>query len=135
MRYECRARSCFPGFSDRNNHPFSANPKVRHQSKGLHRRLAGSLECWTAVDLLSGICQLLLSHEYADPETGDQKAVFDLAWPNGIQEELSQPVAVLLNEPAETLSVASQAGYRFFTEVGDFKRYVKEEILVLEAAS
>ena len=51
---------CFPGFSERNNHPFSANPKVRHQSKGLHCHLASSLDCWTAVDLLSGICQLLL---------------------------------------------------------------------------
>ena len=82
--------------------------------------------------LAQGLPQGLLSHEYADPETGDQKAVFDLAWPNGIQEELSQPVAVLLNEPAETLSVASQAGYRFFTQVDDFKRYVQGEILALD---
>jgi hypothetical protein len=37
----------------------------------------------------------LLAYDFADPETGEQKAVFDLAWPNGIQEELSQPVAVL----------------------------------------
>ena len=44
----------------------------------------------------------LLAYDFADPETGEQKAVFDLAWPNGIQEELSQPVAVLLNEAAET---------------------------------
>ena len=44
----------------------------------------------------------LLAYDFADPESGEQKAVFDLAWPNGIQEELSQPVAVLLNETAET---------------------------------
>ena len=27
------------------------------------------------------------------PRADQQEAVFDLAWPNGIQEELSQPVA------------------------------------------
>src|SRR4029453_1428352 len=31
----------------------------------------------------------VLGYDFADPATGDQKAVFDLAWPNGIQEELS----------------------------------------------
>jgi len=55
--------------------------------------------------------------------------VFDLAWPNGIQEELTQPVAVLLNEGAETLAIASQAGFRCFTAVDDFKRYVRAEVL------
>jgi hypothetical protein len=76
-----------------------------------------------------GLPQGLLSFDFADPETGEQKAVLDLAWPNGIQEELSQPVAVLLNEGNETLAIASTAGFRCFTEVGDFKRYVEVEIL------
>jgi hypothetical protein len=55
-----------------------------------------------------------------------------LAWPNGVQEELSQPVAVLLNESNETLAIASQAGYRFFTSIEDFRRYVDGEILAGE---
>jgi hypothetical protein len=76
-----------------------------------------------------------LAYDFADPETGEQKAVFDLAWPNGIQEELSQPVAVLLNETADTLSIASQAGFRCFTETEDFKRYVRKDILALEVVS
>jgi hypothetical protein len=38
-----------------------------------------------------------------------------LAWPNGIQKELSQPVAVLLNEGTDTIAIASRAGYRCFT--------------------
>ncbi len=77
----------------------------------------------------------LLAYDFADSETGEQKAVFDLAWPNGIQEELSQPVAVLLNETADTLSIASQAGFRCFTETEDFKRYVQRDILALEVVS
>ena len=39
-----------------------------------------------------------LAYDFADPDTGKQKAVFDLARASGIQEELSEPVAVLLNE-------------------------------------
>jgi hypothetical protein len=70
-----------------------------------------------------------VSFDFADAETGQQKAVFDLAWPSGIQEELSQPVAVLLNESADTIGIASQAGYRCFTSIEDFRRYVKNEII------
>ena len=70
-----------------------------------------------------------LAYDYADPETGAQKAIFDLAWPNGIQEELSQPVAVLLNETADVLAMANQAGFRCFTSSDEFKRYVENEII------
>ena len=64
-------------------------------------------------------------YEYSDPDTGTQKAIFDLAWPNGIQENLTQPVVVLLNEGAETIAFASQAGFRCFSAVDDFHRYVE----------
>jgi len=72
----------------------------------------------------------ILSYEFSDPETGEQKAVFDLAWPNGIQEELSQHVVLLLNEPAETIALANLAGFRCFTSSEDFRRYVEGEILM-----
>jgi hypothetical protein len=71
----------------------------------------------------------VLGYDFADPATGDQKAVFDLAWPNGIQEELSQPVVVMVNEGAETMAIASQAGYRCFTAIAEFQQYVRSEIL------
>jgi len=75
----------------------------------------------------------VLAYDFADEATGEQKAVFDLAWPNGIQEELSQPVAVLLNESTETIAIASQAGYRCFTNADEFRHYVNAEILAGEA--
>lgn len=75
----------------------------------------------------------LVGYDFADPTTGEQKAVFDLAWPNGVQEELSQPVAVLLNEGAETIAIASQAGFRCFTGTAEFRRYIENEILVTES--
>lgn len=71
-----------------------------------------------------------LAYEFSDPETGEQQAIFDLAWPNGIQEEFSQPVALLLNETAETIVASNRVGFRCFTSTEDFKRYVQEEILV-----
>ena len=68
-------------------------------------------------------------HEVVDGETGRALALFDLAWPNGLQEGLTQPVAVLLNEGRATLEVASARGYRSFTQVEEFKRYVQSEVL------
>lgn len=75
-----------------------------------------------------------LAYDYADPESGAQRAVFDLAWPDGIQSGLSEPVAVLLNETPEVLSLASSAGFRFFTSAVGFQRYVESEILGMRAA-
>ena len=88
------------------------------------------LNAWMEAE---GLPRGFLAFDFADAVTGEQKAVFDLAWPNGIQEELSQPVAVLLNETNETIAIASQAGYRCFNAVDEFRRYVKSEILVWEA--
>src|SRR5262245_4484005 len=82
-----------------------------------------------------GLSRGVLSYDFADAQTGEQKAVFDLAWPNGIQEELSQPATVLLNENSDVVAIASQAGFRCFTDVENFRSYVKQEILAMEAGA
>ncbi|HZW06325.1 MAG TPA: DUF262 domain-containing protein [Phycisphaerales bacterium] len=79
-----------------------------------------------------GLAEGELGFDFTDDETGQQKAVFDLAWPRGVQEGLSEPVAVLLNEPVETMAIASQAGYRCFTSIKKFKGYIRKEILAGE---
>ena len=71
-----------------------------------------------------GLPRGIVSYDYADAESGQQVAVFDLAWPQGLQEELSQPVAVLLNEEPATIALASQAGFQCFTDVQGFRQYV-----------
>ena len=76
-----------------------------------------------------GLPRGTIAFDLADPETGEQKAVLDLAWPDGLQEELSQPVAVLLNEGAATIAAASQAGFRCFTDVAAFRSYIQRAIL------
>jgi hypothetical protein len=80
-----------------------------------------------------GLPRGVVAYDFADAESGRQQAVFDLAWPNGIQEELSQPVAVLLNEDIATVTLASQAGYRCFTAEAAFRRYVTTEVLAESA--
>ncbi|MXY57456.1 MAG: hypothetical protein F4Y41_13860 [Gammaproteobacteria bacterium] len=73
--------------------------------------------------------------ELADPDTGEEFGVLDLAWPDGMQAGLSVPVALLLNEPEETEAAANRAGYRYFTDVDSFKSYVDREVLVVEDAA
>ena len=72
--------------------------------------------------------------ELADPETGEPFGVLDLAWPDGLQQGLSAPVALLVDEPKETEAAANRAGFRFFTEVDAFRSYVEREVLVVEEA-
>lgn len=75
-----------------------------------------------------------IAFDYADPATGAQKAVLDLAWPDGLQPGLSSPVAVLLNQPGDVLALASAAGYRCFTALPDLRAHITADILRLEAA-
>ena len=103
-----------------------AEPVLGSISSEDEERELEALNNWMAE---RGLPQGILSYDFADPETGIQKAVFDLAWPNGIQEELSEPVVVLLNEPPEVIVLASQAGFRCFTTIDEFKQYVLNEIL------
>ena len=83
---------------------------------------------------LVAINQWMIGHEQLpgdighEIDTGDG-ATLDLAWPDGVQPELTQPVAVLLNEPEQVLAAASAAGFRCFTSAAAFKRYVETEIL------
>ena len=68
-------------------------------------------------------------YELLDTSNNQPTALLDLAWPNGMQEGYSEPVALLLNEGKETEQAANKAGFRFFTELEDFKEYVQRKIL------
>jgi hypothetical protein len=70
-----------------------------------------------------------LLFELADPATGAPVALLDLAWPAGLQPGYSRPMAVLLNEPKETLEAATRHGFAFFTGVDAFKAHVLSEVL------
>ena len=86
----------------------------------------GAINAWVVEQ---GLPRGTIDYDFSDPQTGEQIAVFDLAWPMGLQEELSQPVVVLLNEEAAVITLASQAGYRCFTDAASFRKYVEAEVL------
>ena len=75
-----------------------------------------------------------LLYELSHPATGAVMALLDLAWPDGLQTGLSDPVALLIDEDVETLEAASEGGFRCFTDLPTFKSYVEQEILALEEA-
>ena len=68
-----------------------------------------------------------------DESTQELLAILDLAWPDGLQEGLSQPVALLIDEDSETEKIASDAGFRFYTDTDSLMRYVEEQILATSA--
>ena len=98
----------------------------------------GSIESEEEWDLLRSCNQWIterelpegeFEYEVVDPQTGTPLAILDLAWPRGLQSGLSEPVAVLLDEGSETLAIANNAGFRYFTSIEAFQHYVETEIL------
>ena len=76
----------------------------------------------------NGLNEGVFNHELLDP-TGSVEAIIDLAWPQGIQSGLSEPIALLLNETAETQAIVSKHGYRYYTSVEELKSYITSTYL------
>lgn len=74
----------------------------------------------------------VMSYELTDDQ-GAPIATIDLAWPNGLQEGLSPPVAVLIDEDELVEKACNTAGFRFFTNIEAFKHYVERDVLALTA--
>jgi len=72
------------------------------------------------------------SYELVDLVTDEPLVVIDLAWPEGLQEGYSQPVALLIDEDAELVQIVNDRGFRFFTSAEEFRAYVQEQVLVSE---
>lgn len=86
------------------------------------------LNAWVAA---IGLPEGQISFELMHPDNGHPLAILDLAWPNGLQVGLSEPVAVLLNEGNELLKIANDQGFKIFTEAEKFKHYIERYVLVL----
>lgn len=70
-----------------------------------------------------------LGYEIPDSNTGDA-TVLDLAWPNGLQDGLSDKVAVLINEDNSVRIAANKANFvKVFTNPDEFREYVRKDIL------
>ncbi|MCC8046583.1 MAG: DUF262 domain-containing protein [Clostridiales bacterium] len=86
------------------------------------------IESMSAWMLDHGLNEGTINHELLD-ESGKTAAIIDLAWPHGIQQGLSEPLALLLNETAETQAVVSKYGYRYYTSVDELQAYIRNAFL------
>ncbi len=75
-----------------------------------------------------GLNEGTANHELLD-DNGNVVAIIDLAWPQGIQHGLSSPLALLLNETAETQAIVSQHDYRYYTSIEELKEYIQSTYL------
>ncbi len=69
-----------------------------------------------------------LNHELLDGE-GNVVAIVDLAWPQGVQMGLSEPLALLLDETAEIQATVSKFGYRYYTSIEELRDYIETTFL------
>lgn len=81
-----------------------------------------------------GLAEGEYQYELVDETTSEPLAILDLAWPKGLQENFSQPIAILIDEEDDIQEIAVHAGYLYFTSLDDFKDYVEREVLGFEKA-
>jgi hypothetical protein len=67
--------------------------------------------------------------ELIDRDTGVVDAILDLAWPDGLQEGYSEPVALVTEEDSKTIKAAHNAGFRCFNDFAALKGYIEQEVL------
>jgi hypothetical protein len=79
--------------------------------------------------IASGFPKPELNFEVSDPNTGEVLIIVDAAWPKGLQEEYSQPIALCLEADEQKLAILNQAGYRFFVGIEALRRYLKDQIV------
>lgn len=70
--------------------------------------------------------QITLSH----PETGEELAVADAAWPEGLQEGYSRPVAFFMEEDHQAERYLRDLNYLVFYEAEALKRYIEKQMAV-----
>lgn len=65
-------------------------------------------------------------YEICDEETGEVLVVADVAWPQGIQPNRTEPAALLLGPSSESEAHLGERGYRFFTSRRKLVWYLEE---------
>jgi hypothetical protein len=77
-----------------------------------------------AADL--GLARPELQFEFVDETSGEALAMADAAWPNGLQEGLTEPIALLLEPDEEMETRLGELGFRFFTSAERLNWYLEK---------
>ena len=59
----------------------------------------------------------------------NESIIIDLAWPDGIQNNLSEPVAIMIDEESNNIRKVNLQKYRVFEDIESFKDYIKNNYL------
>jgi hypothetical protein len=68
-------------------------------------------------------------------DTGEEIAVLGLAWHEGLQEGLTRPVALMVDEAVQLVERVNQRGFLVFTDENAFKQYVAKVLSVQLSAA
>ena len=93
--------------------------------KPAHSHITGADEENELMDLQKWLKSSSLPQGELGYELDESGVIIDLAWQNGLPEGTGRPVALLLNETAETYQAVNQAGYDCFVDVQSLKQYVE----------
>ena len=63
-------------------------------------------------------------------DTGAVVAIIDLAWPQGLQEGLSEPLALLIGENEDIKQIVNSNRYKYFSNDKSFKEYNRSHYIV-----
>ena len=108
--------------------PAEPVPRVRAAHIASDEEEHALLECQQWMEA-RGLPRGETGYELVDEKNSSLLAVLDLAWSDGVQEGLSQPVALLIDEEDETRYAAHQHGFRYFTDVPEFQQFVEQTAL------
>ncbi|MCH8876801.1 MAG: DUF262 domain-containing protein [Chloroflexi bacterium] len=75
-----------------------------------------------------GLAEGEIAYELVGDE-GELIAIVDLAWPEGLQEGLTDPIALVIDEGEHIEDILNHNGFRYFTDMESFYGYVDHEIL------
>lgn len=64
-----------------------------------------------------------ISYELTN-DNGELLAMMEVSWPKGLQEGLSDPVALMMNGMAEEYKSANDYGFKYFTNIESLKSYI-----------
>lgn len=78
--------------------------------------------------IASGFPKPEFNFEVRDNDTEEVLTIVNVAWPKGLQEGYSQPIALFLDEDDQKAAMLNQAGYRFFSSIEALRNYLQEQI-------
>jgi len=75
-----------------------------------------------------GLPEGVVNFELTD-ENSKVLIIIDIAWPQGIQSELSEPLALLIDEDDVNQEIVNRNGYKYFTSPEKFRSYIEAHYL------